>query len=102
PDGENNLALFYSPNKAPGSNHSNYERPEFDRLYEKILTMGPSPERTAIYEQMRDMVIDDVPYIGSLARERFYLINPWLVNCKPTERYWGWFKYLDVDESKRP
>lgn len=102
PDAENNLALFYSPNRAPGSNHYNYERPEFDRMYEQILTMPPSPERTAIYEQMRDMVIRDMPYIGSLARERFYLINPWLLNCKPTERYWAWFKYLDVDESKRP
>ncbi|MEM8758541.1 MAG: ABC transporter substrate-binding protein [Planctomycetota bacterium] len=102
PDGENNLALFYSPNSSPGSNHYNYSNPEYDRLYEQILTMQPSPERTAIYEQMRDMVINDVPYIGSMARTRYYLINPWLVNAKPTERYWAWFKFLDVDDSKRP
>jgi oligopeptide transport system substrate-binding protein len=101
PDGENNLALFYGPNEAPGSNHYNYKRPEFDALYEKILTMPPSDERTAIYEEMRDMVLDDCAYVGGMARERFYMINPWLLNCKPTERYYGWFKYLDVDDSKR-
>jgi oligopeptide transport system substrate-binding protein len=101
PDAENNLALFYGPNESPGSNHYNYKNPEYDALYEKILTMGPSEERTAIYEQMRDMVLQDCVYVGGMARERFYLINPWLLNCKPTERYYGWFKYLDVDDSAR-
>ncbi len=101
PDGENNLALFYGPNEAPGSNHYNYKRAEYDALYEQVLTMGPSEGRTAIYAQMRDMVLEDCAYVGGMARERFYLINPWLLNCKPTERYYGWFKYLDVDDSKR-
>lgn len=101
PDAENNLALFYGPNESPGSNHYNYKNPEYDALYEKILTMGPSPERTAIYERMRDMVLEDCVYVGGMARERFYLINPWLLNCKPTERYYGWFKYLDVDDGAR-
>lgn len=101
PDGENNLALFYGPNESPGSNHFNYKRAEFDAMYEKILTMEPSEERDAIYAQMRDMVLEDVPYVGSQARQRFYVINPWLLNCKPTERYYAWFKFLDVDNSKR-
>ncbi|MEM1072141.1 MAG: ABC transporter substrate-binding protein [Planctomycetota bacterium] len=102
PDAENNLALFYSPNESPGSNHYNYKNPEYDRLYKKILTMQPGPERTAIYEQMRDMVIEDTPYVGSMARTRYYLINPWLLNAKPSERFYSWFKFLDVDDSKRP
>jgi len=101
PDGENNLALFYGPNESPGSNHFNYKRAEYDKLYEQILTMEPSDERDALYATMRDMVLEDVPYVGSQARQRFYVINPWLLNCKPTERYYGWFKFLDVDDSKR-
>ena len=71
-------------------------------MYRQIRTMTPGPERTAMYEKMRDMIIEDAPYIGSMARTRYYLINPWLLNCKPTERYWSWFKFLDVDDSKRP
>lgn len=101
PDGENNLALFYGPNESPGSNHFNYKNPEYDALYEQILTMPPSPERTAIYERMRDMVIEDAAFIGSQARRRYYLINPWMVNAKPTERYHSWYKFIDVDNSRR-
>lgn len=101
PDGENNLALFYGPNESPGSNHYNYKNPEYDELYEQILAMPLGPERTAVMERMRDMLLEDVPYIGSMARERHYLIAPWLLNCRPTERYYSWFKYLDVDDSKR-
>lgn len=101
PDAENNLALFYGPNRSPGSNHYNYQRPEYDRLYERIQVMEPGPERTALYEQMRDMIIEDCPYVGSMGRTRFYLMAPWILNCRPTERAWTWLKYLDVDDSKR-
>jgi ABC-type transport system substrate-binding protein len=101
PDGENNLALFYGPNESPGSNHYNYKNPAYDKLYEQILKMAPSPERTKLYEQMRDMVISDTPYIGSMGRTRFYLMAPWIMNCRPTERMFTWYKYLDVDDSKR-
>jgi len=101
PDGENNLALFYGPNEAPGANHYNYKNPEFDALYEKVRVMPPSAERTKLYEQMRDMVLLDTPYIGSMARVRFYVVNPWLKNFKPTEDFYNWVKYMDVDEAKR-
>ncbi|MBX3321953.1 MAG: hypothetical protein KF757_03070 [Phycisphaeraceae bacterium] len=97
PDAENNLALFYSPNASPGSNHSNYSRPEYDALYEQIRTMPPGPERTKVYEQMRDMLIHDAPFCGSLARTRVYLIQPWCKNFKPTEDFYTYVKYLDVD-----
>lgn len=98
PDAESNLAMFYSKNKSPGSNAFNYDRPEYDRLYEKSRTMPPGPERTKVYEQMRDMIIEDAPYIGSMARTRYYAINPWLKNFKPSEDFQNWYKYLDVGE----
>lgn len=101
PDPENNLALFYSKNKAPGSNSFNYDRPEYDEMYQRILVMPPGPERTKIAETMRDMVIEDSPFVGSHARTRFYLINPWLKNFKPSEDFYNWCKYLDVDDAKR-
>ncbi|MBK7405073.1 MAG: hypothetical protein IPJ41_10665 [Phycisphaerales bacterium] len=101
PDAENNLAMFYSANVSPGSNHWNYSRPEYDALYEKAIVMPPGPERTALYVRMRDMVIEDCPMVGSLARQRFYVWQPWLKNVRPTNRYWDWYKYLGVDESKR-
>jgi len=101
PDGENNLALFYGPNESPGANSFNYKNAQFDELYRKILAMTPSPERTAIYAKMRDMVLGDCPFVGSMARTRFYLIRPRLKNCLPQETFWNWFKYLDVEPAAK-
>ena len=48
--------------------------------------------------QMRDMLIEDSPFAGSMGRIRFYLINPRLKNFKPTEDFYNWVKYLDVED----
>lgn len=101
PDAENNLALFYGPNESPGSNHYNYKNPQFDRMYEQLLSMVAGSERTAHIEKMRDMVMEDCPFVGSQARTREYAIHPWLLNFKPNENFYNWIKYLDVDASKR-
>jgi len=98
PDAENNLQLFYGPNKSPSSNNFNYDRPEFNALYEQARVLSPSAERTALYEQMRDMVVEDAPMIGSMARTRYYLIHDRLRNFKPTEDFFNWPKYLNVAE----
>ncbi len=102
PDAENNLALFYGPNRAPGANCFSYENPEYDRFYERILVLEPGPERTALQERMRDMVLVDCPFVGSMARVRHYLIHPWLRNFKPSEDFHNWIKYMDIDEERRP
>jgi len=97
PDAENNLQLFYGPYKSPSSNNFNYDRPEYNALFDRIRVMTPSPERTALYEKMRDMVIEDAPMIGSMARTRFYLIHQRLKNFRPTEDFFNWPKYLNVN-----
>ncbi len=98
PDAENNLQLFYGPFKSPGSNNFNYDRPEYNELYERVRVMTPSPERTKIFEKMRDMVVEDAPMIGSSARTRNYLIHDRLQNCKPAETFHNWNKYLNVKQ----
>ena len=44
------------------------------------------------------MVIEDTPYLGSMARENFYLVSPRLKNMKATDIFNNWYKYLDVVE----
>jgi len=97
PDAENNLQLFYGPFKSPSSNSYNYDNPEYNKLYDKVRVMQPSPERTKLYEQMRDMIIEDAPMIGSMARTRQYLVHKRLRNCKPVEAFSNWAKYLNVN-----
>ncbi len=97
PDAENFLQLFYGPNEAPGSNNFNYKNPTYDALYNQSRTMSPGPERTALYKKMRALLLDDVPSFGSMARTRFYVWGPRLKNVMPTEVWYRWHKYLDVE-----
>ena len=99
PDAENNLQLFYGPFKSPGSNNFNYDRPEYNKMYERARVMAPSPERTKLYEEMRDMLIEDVPFVGSMARTRFYLTHDRLKNFKPVEVFFNWPKYMNIKEN---
>jgi len=70
PDAQNTLQLFYGPNRAPGSNSSNYDNPEYNRLYRQAAEMQPSPERTEIYRRMNEILIDDCVTIAALSRTR--------------------------------
>ena len=67
-------------------------------MYEQIRVMKPSPERAAIYEKMRDMVIEDCPMVGSMGRVRKYLVNPRLKNFKPVEAFYNYSKYFNVED----
>ena len=97
PDAENNLQLFYGPFKSPSSNNFNYDRPEYNRLYDLSRVMEPSLERTRMYERMRDMIVADAPMVGSMGKNRYYLIHERLRNCKPIETFHNWNKYLNID-----
>ncbi len=99
PDAENFLQLFYGPNEAPGSNNFNYKVPAFDALYIQSRTLQPGPERTAVYQKMRELLIEDAPSFGHMARIRFYLWNKRLKNVLPDETFDNWRKYLDIEET---
>ncbi len=98
PDAENFLQLFYGPNEAPGSNNFNYKNPAYDALYDQSRTLQPGPERTAVYQKMREILIEDVPSFGHLARTRFYLWHGRLKNVLPDETFDGWRKYVNIEE----
>ena len=92
------FSLFYGPNEAPGANHFNYKNAEYDKMYEQIVEMPHSDERTAIITKMQNILLEDCPYVGSMGRTRFYVVTPRLKNFKPIETFENWCKYLDVAE----
>jgi oligopeptide transport system substrate-binding protein len=99
PDAENFLQLFYSKNGPPGPNDSSYNNPEFDRLYEKSLTMKDTPERTALYKKMSAMVVEDSPWVMGAHRLIFSLVHTWMKNYKYHEFDHGMSKYYRIDPS---
>lgn len=101
PDAENTLQLFYGPNKSPGSNNANWKNAEFDRLYDQTAVMLPSPERTAIYRRMNQLVIDDCVAITGLSRTRIYLWHKNVIAYPDREILGGfWLRYVDVMPAK--
>jgi oligopeptide transport system substrate-binding protein len=101
PDAENFLQLFYSKNMSPGPNDANYSNPEFDKLYEKSLTLDDSPQRTELYKQMVKILVDDCPWIFGAHRLTYGLSQPWLRNLKYHDVDLARFKYLRVDPAAK-
>jgi oligopeptide transport system substrate-binding protein len=106
PDAENFLQLYYSKNAPPGANDGSYSNPEYDKLYEKALTMMDSPERLVVYKKMVDLLVEDCPAIFVAHRVSYSLVQPWLKNFKRTTFDHAFAKYLRVDvkaaEESRP
>ncbi len=97
PDAENTLQLFYGPNGSPGSNASNFNDPEYNRLYEKSSVMQPSLERTRIFRRMNRIVLDACVTISGLSRRNILLWHKNVVSF-PDQSIVGGFhlKYVDV------
>jgi oligopeptide transport system substrate-binding protein len=96
PDAQNFLQLFYGPNKCPGVNATNYQNPEFDRRYERILSMSESPERTALYEQMAGMANNDCVWALIGYPLAYGLFQPWFQDYKPHAFPYANWKYFKV------
>ena len=101
PDAENFLQLFYGPNSSPGPNHSNYSNPEFDVLYEKVRVMQDSPQRTKLYEDMADIIIEDCPWIFLHTPLSSVLKHDFVLNYKPHDFPYGMVKYQYIDTEAR-
>lgn len=99
PDAENVFQLFYGPNQTPGTNNFNYHNEEYDKLYEKSRTMPQSPERTAIYRKMNQIIIDECVVISGLARKKINLWHKNVVTYPDREVVGGFhLKYVDIKQ----
>ncbi len=101
PDAENFFQLFYSKNATPGPNHANYRSAEIDRIYEQIRTMFDSPERTALYEKMAHLVVEDAPWIFCYQSKSFALKHNWVKNYTYHAFPYGMEKYMQANIGER-
>jgi len=101
PDPENFLQLYYGPNRARGTNNTNYHNPTFDRLYEQASVMPPSPERTNLYVRMLKILNEDCPCVPVNEPIGFFLVHPWVRNVKPHPIGYGFMKCQRIDAALR-
>jgi len=76
PDGENYLACFYSPNKAPnGPNYTRYHSKSYDAAYIKLLASEPQ-ERNEIMKEMERELEDNQVFIPLFYDQSIWLTSP--------------------------
>lgn len=100
PDAENFLQLFYGPNSG-SCNRVCYNDPVFNKMYEEILFMPDSPERTEKYRKMSVYLSGQCPWIFESFPTSYLLIHGWLENYLPHDFMFSRWKYLSIDPQRR-
>ncbi len=100
PDGENFYQLLYGPN-CGSSNDGCFQLPAFDRLYERVATMPPGPERVAIFNEMAGLVTVYAPWKLFSHRKRNQLLQPWVLGWRKHPFLHEGFRYVDIDLERR-
>ncbi len=100
PDAENFLQLFYGPN-AGSCNRISYRNPEYDAMYEEILSLPDTEERRKKYKKMAKYLTAECPWIFETHTVAFILTHDWLKNYIPHDFAFNRWKYLSSDSAKR-
>ena len=100
PDAQNYLQLFYGPNGG-SCNRAFYASPAVDALYEKTVSMPEGPERTALYREIQERVMDDCPWIFESVPVTFRLVHAWVKGYIPHHYACDGWKYLRIDVAAR-
>ena len=104
PDPENFFFLLYGPHKkvtSGGENATNYDNPEFNRLFERMKDMNNGPERQKVIDAMLDIVRRDAPWIFAYYTKSFGLRHGWVHNVKPNQMANNTLKYRRIDPGLR-
>jgi oligopeptide transport system substrate-binding protein len=104
PDPENFLFLLDGAQAKVGhggENSSNYENPEYDRLFDQMKNMDNGPERQKIIDRMVAILQRDAPWMWGYHPRDYVLHHGWLHNSKPNKMATNNLKYLRVDAIKR-
>lgn len=104
PDAENFLFLLYGPQaktKYDGENNSNFEDPEYDRLYNRMKDLPDGPERQATIDKMVDLVRHEAVWMFGLYPGSTGLYQSWVGNAKPTIIIRNHIQYVKVDAKQR-
>ncbi|MEW6055392.1 MAG: ABC transporter substrate-binding protein [Bdellovibrionota bacterium] len=100
PDAENNYQLFYGPNQAPGPNLSNFDHPEFNKLYVKIAAMKPSAERKKLICRAEEILQEEAPMAYGIYEDQYRLAQGRLKNFHTADFIYTKWKFVDLESSK--
>ena len=100
PDGDTFLALGYGPNKG-GANHARFNLPAFNRAYEAQRLLPDGPERLALMDEAKRLMVSYMPYKIHAHRIGTDLHHPWVQGYHRNLFVRDFFKYVDLDVQAR-
>jgi ABC-type transport system substrate-binding protein len=104
PDAENFLFLLYGPNSksvSQGENTSNYQNPEYDKLYRELQTLDDGPRKQEVIDKMVAILQNDAPWSFGYFPWGGLAFQPWVSNGKPSILIRDMAKYYRVDPALR-
>jgi len=76
PDGENYMACFYGPNKAPnGPNYTRFENKIFDLKYEELLSVAEPARRSELFTDLERILEEEQPFALLFYDESIWIRN---------------------------
>jgi oligopeptide transport system substrate-binding protein len=100
PDAENFMQLLYGPN-AGQENQSRFNLPEFNKLYEQARALPDSPQRTALFNRMTELVVAYAPWRLTVHILEDHVHHRWIRNYVPHPIRSQVWMYTDVDSKLR-
>jgi ABC-type transport system substrate-binding protein len=70
-------------------------------MYEQIAVMPDSPERTALYRKMTELMLVYAPWRLSVHRIQNHLIRPWVSGYKRHPFVSMYWRYIDIDVARQ-
>lgn len=96
PDGDAFLTLGYGPN-AGQSNHSRFNLPAYNALYEQQRALPDGPERLALMEKLNKMAVAYMPYKVHVHRIFTDMAQPWVQGLERNIFRRDFWQYVDID-----
>jgi ABC-type transport system substrate-binding protein len=100
PDGEQFLLLAQGTGKGQ-SNHSRFDLPEYDRLFDLQRRLPNGPERLQVMTEMKKLTVAYMPYKTHVHRIWTDLAQPWVVGYHRNVFLREWWRYVDIDLAER-
>ncbi|HEY6354299.1 MAG TPA: ABC transporter substrate-binding protein [Burkholderiaceae bacterium] len=100
PDGQEFLVLGYGPNKGQ-ANHARFDLPAYNEIFERQRVLPDGPERAALLEEAKRLMVAYMPYKVHVHRIWTDLSQPWVTGYHRNVFVREFWKYVDVDMDER-
>jgi oligopeptide transport system substrate-binding protein len=98
PFAEDFLRILYGKAASPGPNRSLFNDPQYNAMYEEILTLRDSPEKIDLINKIRELAAEECPVVPLVVPYRLVLTQSRIRNYKGTPLDDYDLKYLGLDK----